>query len=79
MAWTALALLSFAVVRRAPGSGRWLAVLALALVFSLGPVLQVNGISSFTVHQVPIALPFAFLNSLRYFWTFLISSFSCGR
>ncbi|HQX08898.1 MAG TPA: hypothetical protein PKY66_00680 [Thermoflexales bacterium] len=64
MAWTALALLSFAVVRRAPGSGRWLAVLALALVFSLGPVLQVNGISSFTVHQVPIALPFAFLNSL---------------
>ena len=64
MAWTALGLLVFAVIRRAAGSGRWLAVLALAFVLGLGPVLQVNGISSFTVHQLPVVLPFAFLNSL---------------
>lgn len=61
---TALALAILAVTRRANGSGRWLAMLAVAMILGLGPELQVLAIARFSVFEMPIMLPFAVLSSL---------------
>lgn len=64
LSWTGIILALLILFKGTLSERGWLIGSVILIVLGLGPLLQIAGKNSFTVYQLPVILPYAFLTSI---------------